>query len=128
MAWWKLTGLLLAVLAVLLWLAVEVHRFFRGRSVISGVHLALRGLVAVLLMTVVGMMIWGAYYPWTKEQAWHQLGYWTVCLALVFVVMLLTMRDWRMVVRERHLKRAELYRKMDEELGTPREPAAKKED
>ena len=127
MAWWSLTGLLLAALAVLVWLAVEIHRYFRGRTVISGKQLVLRAVAAVLLMVVVALMVWGAYYPWKAEDALKQLGFWTLCLALTFLVIILTLRDWRLLIRERHLRRAELYRRMDEELGTPREPGAKKQ-
>ncbi|MBM3501092.1 MAG: hypothetical protein FJX74_20770 [Armatimonadetes bacterium] len=119
MDWWNLTGLLLAALAVLVWLAVEVHRYFRGRSVLSGKQLLLRGIVALLLTGVVSMIIWGAYYPWAAEQQWQQLGFWTLALVLVFVIVVLTFRDWRMLIRERHLRRAELYRQMDAELGPP---------
>lgn len=115
-------ALLLATVAVLAWLAVEIHRYFRGRSVIGARQLILRAVVAVLLVVVVAMMVWGAYYPWRPEQAWAQLGYWTVALALVFAIVALTFRDWRMVVRERHLRRAELYRQMDEELGRRGKP------
>jgi hypothetical protein len=40
------------------------------------------------------------------------------------VIVVLAFRDWRMLIRERHVRRAELYRQMDEELGPPtrREP------
>jgi hypothetical protein len=117
--WWSLTGLLLATLAVLVWLAVEIHRYFRGRSVLSGKQLLLRGIVALMLMGVVTMMVWGAYYPWKPEQQWEQLGFWTLTLVLVLVIVILTFRDWRMLVRERHLRRAELFRKIDEELAPP---------
>jgi cell division protein FtsW (lipid II flippase) len=125
--WWSLTALLLATLSVLVWLAVEIHRYFTGRAVIGGKQLVLRSVVAALLMVVVAMMVWGAYRPWKAEEAWWQLGYWTLALVLVFVIVVLTFRDWRMLIRERHLRRAELYRKMDEELGTPRQPGPKKD-
>jgi hypothetical protein len=119
--------LLLATLAVLVWLTVEIHRYFRGRAVIGARQLVLRGVVAALLMIVVSMMIWGAYHPWKAEEAWLQLGYWTLALVLVFVIVVLTFRDWRMLIRERHLRRADLYRKMDEELGRPERPGPKQE-
>jgi len=125
--WWGLTSLLLATLAVLVWLAVEIHRYFRGRAVIGAKQLVLRGVVAALLMTVVSMMVWGAYRPWKAEEAWLQLGYWTLALVLVFVIVVLTFRDWRMLIRERHLRRADLYRKMDEELGVPDRSGPRKE-
>ncbi|MGQ9730602.1 MAG: hypothetical protein ACUVX8_04940 [Candidatus Zipacnadales bacterium] len=127
MPWWQLTGLLLAVLAVLVWFVVELHRYFRGRSAIRGKQLLLRGVVAVLLMIVAAMMIYGAYYPWESKDALKQLGYWTIPLLLMCVVFLLIIRDWRMLIRERHLQRAELYRQMDRELGTPREPTPKRD-
>jgi len=120
-------ALLLATLAVLAWLAVEIHRYFRGRSVVGAKQLVLRAVVAALLMAVVSMMVWGAYYPWTFEQRWQQLGFWTLALVLVFVIVVLTFRDWRMLIRERHLRRADLYRKMDDELGPPRAPGRGKD-
>jgi len=125
--WPSLTGLLLAVLAVLVWFVVEVHRYFRGRSVLGARQLVLRGVVALLLMGVAGMLIWGAYYPWTFEQRWQQLGFWTATLVLVFVIVVLAFRDWRMLIRERHLRRAELYRQMDEEFRPTEKPPRRSE-
>jgi uncharacterized membrane protein YjgN (DUF898 family) len=114
--WGAVTALLGALLVVLSWAAVECHRYFRGRHVIGGKQLAWRMTIAVLIAVVVAMIMWGSFYRWTS--AAHELLYWSVCLALMVLVILLTMKDWRMVLKEQHLRRAQLYQKMQDELGS----------
>jgi hypothetical protein len=115
--WLGATILSAAALAVVVWLGVEIHRYFRGRSVISGKQLILRSVVAALVMGLVAMMLWGAFYPWRSDQALTQLTYWSAALALALVVVILAMRDWRILLREKHLRQADLYRQLDEEIG-----------
>ena len=116
MGWLGATILSAAALAVVVWLGVEIHRYFRGRSVISGKQLILRSVVAALVMGLVAMMLWGAFYPWRSDQALTQLTYWSAALALALVVVILAMRDWRILLREKHLRQADLYRQLDEEI------------
>jgi hypothetical protein len=114
--WVTVTGLLAAVVVVVSWLGVEWYRFWRGRGLISGRQLALRTLMAALIAAVVGMIFWGSYHPWQDPVL--ALAYWAVCLALLVLIVILTLRDWRMLIREQHLRRAQLYRRMDEELSS----------
>ena len=123
MHWATVVFLMAAAVSVMSWLAVEIYRFARGRSVISGGHLALRAVNAALVLGVVIMIMYGAYYPWPggRDGAARELLYWSTCLAVVVLVILLTWRDWKMLLKLRHLQSADLYRRMDEELHRPTE-------
>ena len=111
--------MMVAAVSVLSWLAVEVYRFARGKSFISGGHLALRAVNAALVLGVVTMIMYGGYRTWPggRDGAVKELVYWSACLAVVVVILLLTMRDWRWLMKARHLKAADLYRKLDEQFG-----------
>jgi hypothetical protein len=124
--WVTVTGLLAAVVAVVSWLGVEWYRFWRGRGFISSRQLALRTVMATLIGAVVGMIFWGSYHSWQDPLA--ALTYWSACLALLIAIILLTLRDWRMLMREQHLRRAQLYRRMDEELNSLTQREREKDD
>ncbi len=126
MHWAGVMALLGALLVVLSWAAVECHRYFRGRHVIGGKQLAWRMVVALLLAAVVAMILWGSFYRW--KSASSELLYWSGCLLLMLVVMLLTIKDWRTIIREQHLRRAQLYQQMQEELGSLKPEQAKKDE
>jgi len=124
--WVTAAGLLGALVVVISWLGVEWYRFWRGRGVISGRQLALRTTLATLIAAVVGMIFWGSYHPWQDPVA--ALTYWSGCLALLVLTILLALRDWRMLLREQHLRRAQLYRRMDEELDSLTQRRRQKDD
>ncbi len=126
MHWVTAAGLLGALVVVVSWLGVEWYRFWRGRGFISGRQLALRTVLATLIAAVVGMIFWGSYHPWKDPVA--ALAYWSGCLALLVLTILLTLRDWRMLIREQHLRRAQLYRRMDEELDSLAQRRREKDD
>lgn len=114
--WPTAAGLLTALVGVVSWLGVEWYRYWRGRGFITARHLALRTVMATLIAVVVGMIFWGSYHAWRSPMG--ASVYWAICLALLIVTILLTFRDWRMILREQHLRRAQLYRRMDEELNS----------
>ena len=116
MRWVRVTGLLAALVVVVSWLGVEWYRFWRGRGVIGGRQLALRTVMATLIAAVVAMIFWGSWHPWQDPA--KALVYLAACLALLLLIIILTLRDWRMIIREQHLRRAQLYRRMDEELSS----------
>jgi len=123
--WAGVTALLGALLVVLSWAAAECHRYFRGRHVIGGKQLAWRMIVALLMAVVVAMILWGSFYRWPSAAS--ELLYWSGCLILMLVVMLVTVKDWRTILRDQHLRRAQLYQRMQDELGSPRPGEAKKD-
>ena len=106
-----------AVIAVWSWFAVEVYRFSRGKSFITGKQLGLRGAIAVLVLVVAGAIIWVRLKQW--DDTLNELTAWAGCLAIILVIIILTMRDWRLVLREKHLKQADLYRRLDSEMQDP---------
>ncbi|HJN16433.1 MAG TPA: hypothetical protein QGH10_13100 [Armatimonadota bacterium] len=119
MHWLSVVFLMAAAVAVWSWFAVEVYRFSRGKSLISGKHLALRGVIAALVLIVVLMIMWGGYRPWDKDDAKLLLTYGAACLAVGISILILALHDWRMVMREKHLKQADLYRRLDSEIDPP---------
>jgi small-conductance mechanosensitive channel len=124
--WAGVTVLLGALLVVLSWAAVECHRYFRGWHVIGAKQLAWRVIVAVLMAAVVAMILWGSFYRW--KSATSEFLYWSGCLLLMLVVMLITIKDWRAILREQHLRRAQLYQRMQDELGSLKPEQAKKDE
>jgi hypothetical protein len=123
--WPAVTALLGALLVIFSWVAVECHRYFRGRHLISGGQLAGRVIVAMLIAGVVAMILWGSFYRWRNPA--HELLFWSGCLVLMLLVMLLTLRDWRLLLREQHLRRAQLYQRMQEELGSLKSDDSRKD-
>jgi len=119
--WLSVVLLMAAAIAVWSWLAVEVYRSARGKSLISGKHLALRGVIAALVLVVVLMIMYGQNNPWPegRDGTRQELAYWAGCLAVVMLIIILTLRDWRMILREKHLKQADIYRRIDSEIDPP---------
>jgi hypothetical protein len=117
--WGAVVPLLGALAVVVGWAVVECLRYFRGRHLIGGRQLAWRMVVAGLIVAVVMMIVWGSFHRWGDPAT--ELLYWSGCLALMLLVMLLTIKDWRMILREQHLRRAQLYQRMDEESRALRE-------
>jgi len=110
-------ALLVALMAIVTWLTLEVVRFRRGAHVISSRQLRGRLLMGGLMGLVVVMIFGGAAYPWDSDAV--ELLYWLACMAIVCVVLGLALRDWREVRREAHLQQAQLYRRL---LATQKPP------
>jgi len=100
-------ALLVALVAIATWLALEVARFRRGLHVITGRQLRGRLVMGGLMGLVVVMIFGGVAYPWSGPAV--ELLYWLACLSIVCVVLYLALRDWREVRRAGHLQQAQLY-------------------
>lgn len=101
----QLIGGILAAVAVatVTGLAVEYRQWRAGRRIIDQRQMMLRLLGGLILLTILGMIFVGVLLvDWQNVVSFAV--YWSVCLALVFGLMVLALADWRRVL-ERQLER-----------------------
>jgi len=110
-----MVGLLLfiAAVAVIIAALVDVSKYFRGQTIISGRQLLLRLVMAVLLLGIIGLGLWGKVYlsgetsdPMTLAIA---VG---LAIVMIVVVVLLALLDLRQVMAAQRQARAELYQRL----------------
>jgi Sec-independent protein translocase protein TatA len=108
-------GVLLSIAAVAVIIAalVEVTKYFRGQTIISGRQLLLRLVMAVLLLAIIGLGFWGKIYltggspdPMTVATA---VG---LAIVMIVAVVVLALVDLRQVMAAQHRARAELYERL----------------
>jgi len=102
-------GLLLFIAAV----AVIIAAYFRGQTIISGRQLLLRLVMAVLLLAIIGLGLWGKVYlsggssdPMTLAIA---VG---LAIVMIVAVVVLALLDLRQVMAAQRRARAELYQRL----------------
>jgi len=97
-------GVLAAVaVATVTGLAVEYWQWRAGRRIIDQRQMLLRLLGGLILLTILGMILVGVLLvDWQSVVSFAI--YWSLCLALVFGLMVLALADWRRVL-ERQLER-----------------------
>jgi len=100
--------LMVAAMAIVTGTVLQVVQFRRGRDIVSRGQLVRRLLMAVLLLAVIGMLFYGAVYPWPDPLTALKLV--AIPFVLVIIVIFLAMSDLRAVERLKHLRQAELYR------------------
>lgn len=110
------TGVGLAILAVVIVITalVQVSQYRRGQQVISGRQLALRMLMALLLLSIIGFSFWGVVYFHGQPLPLYEILFWLMVLLLAVMVIVLAITDLRQVRRAQHRARAELYQRMAE--------------
>jgi putative copper export protein len=115
-------GVILGILAVgiLVLAAAQISEYWRKHTIISPRQFALRMVMAVLLLATIGGIYMGALVRWPSPVA--ELGYWIALMVVACVIVLLAMRDLRMLERVRHQRRAELFRRLADLEETLREP------
>ena len=119
-------GVILGILAAAVFaLAVtQISEYVRRHSIITPKQFALRMLMAVLLLAVIGGIYVGAVF--SQKGAWlgplGQALYWTALLLVACVIVVLAMHDLRMLERVRHQRRAELFRRLADLEESLREP------
>ncbi len=106
--------LAIAALGIVIAVLVELSKYFRGRSIISGRQLVLRLIMAVLLLAIVGLSFWGVIYFRGSPQPLTMVVFGFVLVLLAVVVMILAVIDLRQVRATHHRARAELYQRMAE--------------
>lgn len=108
------TGVGLAVLAVIIVISalVQVSQYRRGQQLISSRQLALRLVMACLLLSIIGLSFWAAVYFNVQQEPWAEIIFWLMLMLLAVVVIVLALVDLRQVRRAQHRARAELYQRM----------------
>lgn len=108
-------GLLLSIAAVAVVIAalVEVSRYFRGQTIISGRQLLLRLVMAALLLAIIGLGFWGKVYL-SGETPNPTMVAVAVGLGIVMIVavVVLAILDLRQVMAAQQRARAELYQRL----------------
>ena len=108
-------GVLLSIAAVAVIIAalVEVSKYFRGQTIISGRQLLLRLVMAVLLLAIIGLGFWGKIYLSSENRDPMTVAT-AVGLAIVMIVavVVLALVDLRQVMAAQHRARAELYERL----------------
>ncbi len=102
----------IATVAVIIAALVEVSKYFRGQTIISGRQLLLRLVMAVLLLAIIGLGFWGKVYltrsPDPKTVA-IAVG---LAIVMIVAVVVLALLDLRQVMAAQHRSRAELYQRL----------------
>ncbi len=106
--------LAIAALGIVIAVLVELSKYFRGQSIISGRQLVLRLIMAVLLLAIVGLSLGGMVYFQKNPEPFAVVVFGLVLVLLAVVVMILAVVDLRQVRATHHLARAELYQRMAE--------------
>ena len=108
------TGVALAIVAVIIVISalVQVSQYRHGRQLISGRQLTLRLVMAVLLLSIIGLSFWGVVYFNVWDQPLTEIIFWLMLMLIAVVVVVLAVVDLRQVRRAQHLARAELYKRM----------------
>ena len=102
----------IATVAVIIAALVEVSKYFRGQTIISGRQLLLRLVMALLLLGIIGLGFWGKVYltrsPDPKTLA-VGIG---LGLVMIVAVAVLALLDLRQVMAVQQRARAELYQRL----------------
>ena len=110
--------LALAIIGIAAGIAYEIRSFNLGKRRITRGQLRLRVFTAVLLAVVVGMAFAGSFVLPGRGQDFASLprhdkavtlSYWSFCLGLSFLVIVLALADLRACLRTYAAQRDELY-------------------
>ncbi len=125
--------LAVAAIAIIIAAVVEVSKYFRGQSIISRQQLILRLIMAVLLLAIVGLSLWGMAYFQANPQPLTVAVFGFALVLLAVAVMVLAVVDLHQVRATHHRARAELYQRLAElrrelaELAETKQPEDKPE-
>ncbi len=106
--------LAVAALGIIIAAVVELSKYFRGQSIISRQQLILRLIMAVLLLAIVGLSLWGMVYFQANPQPLTVAVFGFALVLLAVAVMVLAVVDLRQVRATQHRARAELYQRLAE--------------
>ena len=107
-------GVLLAIAAVAVIIAalVEVSKYFRGQTIISGRQLLLRLVMAVLLLAIIGLGFWGKVYLTRSPDPMTVAIAVGLAIVMIVAVVVLALLDLRQVMAAQHRARSELYERL----------------
>ena len=108
-------GVFLAIVAacVAIMIAVQVHEYVRGRTLLSPRHFALRMAAGALLLLVITGIYAGMLLPFGSPLT--ELAYWLGLVVVAVGAGFMAALDLRVLERVKHQQRAELYRSLAED-------------
>src|SRR5437764_15137512 len=93
------TGLLIGIIVIGMVCALELWHWFRGDSLLTRAQLVRRLVVGVLLQVAMAMALVGEALTRALPAA-YQMAYWGVCMVLVFLPLLIALREITFVSRQ----------------------------
>ena len=88
-------------------LALQIHAFLRGGTIISARQLGARVVCGVLLIVIITMIYYGLAHTWTDPT--HALIFWAVMAFLAMLLFVVALMDFRETCAIGELRRAKLY-------------------
>jgi len=102
----------IAAVAVIIAALVEVSKYFRGQTIISGRQLLLRLVMALLLLGIIGLGFWGKVYLTRSPDPMTVATAVGLAIVMIVAVVVLALWDLRQVMAAQHQARAELYERL----------------
>ncbi len=102
----------IAAVAVIIAALVEVSKYFRGQTIISGRQLLLRLVMALLLLAIIGLGFWGQLYLTRSPDPMTVAVGIGLGIVMIVAVVVLALVDLRQVMSAQHRARAELYERL----------------
>lgn len=117
--YWIGVAMLVLGMATVVGMALEGWQWRAGRRLGNRRHLGLRLFNGLLLLSILGMIFVGVVWL-PLQNPLHAFLYWTLCLLLVFALMVLALVDWRWVMerqveQEWHITRQMLRQSLERE-------------
>ncbi len=104
--------LMVAAVAIVTGAVLQIGQYRRGDHIITRRQFAIRMVTAALLLLIIGLIFFGSLYPW--QSALHALVFAMFLTFLAVVVVFLAFGDLRQIEVQKHLRQAEIYRKIQE--------------
>ncbi len=101
------TVLMLLNVGVCVALALQIHAFLRGATIISARQLGARVVCGVLLIVIITMIYYGLSHKWTDPA--HALIFWAVMMFLAVLLFVVALMDFRETCTIGELRRAKLF-------------------
>lgn len=99
--------LMLCNVGIFVALALQIHAYLRGGTIISARQLGARVVCGVLLIVIITMIYYGLAHTWTDPV--HALVFWAVMMFLAMLLFIVALMDYRETCTIGELRRAKLY-------------------
>ncbi len=101
------TALMVVSVGVFVALALQIHAFLRGYTIISARQLGLRVVCGVLLLVIIAMIYYGLVHEWSDPV--QALLFWALLLFLALLLFVIALMDLRETRAIGGLRQAKLY-------------------
>lgn len=101
------TILMLLNVGVFVALALQIHAFLRGNTIISARQLGLRIVCGILLIVIITMICYGLAHRWSGPT--QALMFWGLLMLLTLLLFIVALMDFRETCAIGELRRAKLY-------------------